>query len=211
MTGLGMTGANMLHPTDAPALPARFVGAWERVELVIDGEVVDCGRAVWIETGIGFVDVRGPGGPASDTCFAGRTAWCDPYLTWTHDLDATDVTSGDTTDIGRITVVDGELLEEGAFPGEPAVRYAERWRRLDGGTSTIAVAVTANGLAVRVGDHAAAMRDARGLGGSVAARYDRWDGGVWCTELVYGDEREGDALPPPLDPTWPPPPGWSWR
>jgi hypothetical protein len=206
-----VTGAQALEAMGAPAPPSRFVGAWERIELAIDGDLIAAGRAVWLEAGSGFVDVRGPGGPASDTCFAGRTAWCDPYLTWAHEVDATESTGGDTTDIGRITVIGGDLLEEGALPGEPSVRYAERWRRMGGPAGPIAVAATEHGLAVRVGDHAAVVLDARAIGGPIAARYDRWDGQVWRTEITHGDPRASDALPSPLDPAWPAPPGWWWR
>jgi hypothetical protein len=191
-------------------LPPRFLGAWDRRELTVDGASIATGRAVWIEAGAAFIDVRGPGGPASDTCFAGTTSWCDPYLTWVHELDAAGGWHG-TADIGRISVVDGDLLEEGALPGDPPRTYSERWRRLPGSDGPVAVAVTDRGIAVRVGDHAATVVDAREVNGPIAARYDRWDGGGWRTELWFGDPRAADGLPPPLDPAWPPPPGWSWR
>src|SRR5260221_12397397 len=65
----GRTGVNIL-------LPARFVGAWERGDLEVDGSPVsDAGRAVWIEAGAAYVDVRGTGGFAGRPGFAGPTAW----------------------------------------------------------------------------------------------------------------------------------------
>ena len=45
------------------------------------------GRALWIEAGGTYVDVRAPGTVASGTSFGGRSTWRAPTFTWHHDLD----------------------------------------------------------------------------------------------------------------------------
>ena len=188
-------------------LPARFVAAWERGELGVDGEPVAGGRAVWVEAGRAFVDVRGPGGFASDTTFAGTTSWSEPYLTWHRTVDA-EPDGG--VDRGRITFVGDDLVEEGEYIAGRVVTYREHWHRLEGGAGTRLAAVTDGGVAVRVGDHAAVVVDLRPIGGGIAARYDRWYGTAWQTEIGFGTEADRAQLPAPLDLDTGPPVGWSW-
>jgi hypothetical protein len=191
------------------SLPRCFVAAWERSEFVVDGEPVpDAGRAVWVEAGNAYVDVRGPGGLASGTTFAGTTAWDEPHLTWTHTIDAEP--DGDGVDQGLISFAGDDLIEEGEFIAGRVVTYRERWQRIQGSDGPVLAAVTDGGIAVRVGDHASVVVDRRRTGGGIAARYDRWDGTAWCAELRFGDAWERDQLPGPLDPATAPPNGWSW-
>ena len=83
-----------------------------------------------------FVDVRGPGGFASDTCFAGTTKWSEPYLAWTHLIDRARAEEGEDTlegeDKGHITFDGDDLIEEGSFIAGAERSYAERWTRLAG-------------------------------------------------------------------------------
>jgi hypothetical protein len=175
-------------------VPPEFVGAWERADLHVEGGVVtDAGCAVWVEAGTAFVDVRGPGGFASDTCFAGTTSWSPPYLTWTHAIDR--AAGDDHVDRGRITFDRGDLIEEGDAIAGCALRYRERWRRLGGAVAPVVVQTADNAIAVRVGDHAAAVYDGRTTDGSFAARYWRHDGVAWRCELAVGDDV---ALRPPV-------------
>lgn len=175
-------------------LPPEFVGAWQRDDLHVDGRAVtDAGRAVWVEAGTAFVDVRGSGGFASDTCFAGTTSWSPPYLTWTHKIDR--AASDHHDDRGRITFDGDDLIEEGDAIAGYALRYRERWRRLGGPVAPLVVQTADNAMAVRVGDHAAAVFDGRAIDGSFGARYWRHDGVAWRCELALGDEV---ALRPPV-------------
>jgi hypothetical protein len=195
-------------------LPPRFHGAWERSALTLDGEaVIDAGRAVWVQAATFFVDVRGPGGFASDTCFAGTTKWTEPYLAWTHTIDRAGAEAGQDTDDGEdrghITFDGNDLIEEGSFIAGAERSYAERWTRLPGPLLPVLAAASPNGLSVRVGDHAAAVVDARAEGGAFVAAYWQWRDSEWQLQL----EVEGDvaSLPPPLDPGAALADGWHWR
>jgi hypothetical protein len=190
-------------------LPETFVAAWERSEFVVDNEpVAHAGRAVWVEAGDAYVDVRGPGWFASGTTFAGTTAWADSHLTWTHLIDAEP--DGDGVDHGLISFVGDDLIEEGEFNAGRVVRYRERWQRLPGSNGVVLAATRDGGIAVRVGDHASVVVDRRAEGGGIAARYDRWDGNEWKPALAFGSSAERDRLPDPLDPDAEPPEGWRW-
>jgi hypothetical protein len=189
-------------------LPSRFVGAWERSELTVDGVApADMGRAVWVQSEALYVDVRGPGGFASDTSFAGSTKWEAPYLEWSHAIDR--ATSHDGTDRGHITFDDDDLIEQGDFiAGEPHA-YRERWRRLAGAREPTLAATGPGGIAVRVGDHAAAVVDRRAAGGGFAAHYLRRHDASWQTEL-YFETGAGVSLPDPLSRAAPLPEQWKW-
>jgi hypothetical protein len=168
-------------------LPKEFIGAWERHDLWVRWQqVTDVGRAVWIQAGDAFVDVRGTGGFASDTCFAGTTSWTDPFLTWTHIVDrATDDVHADR---GRICFDGDDLIEHGNAIAGRAMPYRERWHRLTGEAEPCVVETADAAIAVRVGDHAASVIDARGSRGGFAARYWRLVEGVWLTEIAIGDD-----------------------
>jgi hypothetical protein len=194
--------------TGDASLPARFYGAWERRRLTLDGEAVaDAGRAVWVQAGTLFVDVRGPGGFASDTCFAGTTKWSEPYLAWTHLIDRAGAEDGE--DRGHITFDGDDLIEEGSFIAGSERAYAERWTRLAGPLAPVLAAASPGGLSVRVGDHAAAVVDRRATGGEFVAAYWRWRESEWRLEVqVDGDVA---ALPPALEPGAGLMDGWHWR
>jgi hypothetical protein len=191
------------------SLPETFIAAWNRSEAIVDGEVVtDAGRTVWVEAGRAYVDVRGPGGFASDMTFAGSTTWVEPHLTWSHAIDA-DLES-DGVDVGLISYDGEDLIEEGEFIAGRTIKYTERWERLPGGAGPVLAAVTDGGIAVRVGDHASVAMDRRSTGGAIAARYAHWDGTAWQPEIEFGDDAAVAQLPPPLAPGTEPPAGWSW-
>ncbi len=192
------------------ALPKQFVAAWERTELLVDGETVPgAGHAVWVEAGSAYVDVRGPGGFASATTFAGTTAWEEPYLAWAHAIDA-EPGEDEGTDRGLITFDGDDLIEEGEVIAGRTITYRERWYRLPGSQGVVLAATTAGGIAVRVGHHASVVVDRRRTGGDIAARYDLWDGSVWVPQIEFGDLSSGADLPAPLEPDSDLPDGWSW-
>jgi len=125
----------------SPDLPAVFVGVWERQELVVDGApVTGAGRAVWVQAGRRFVDVREAGGGLGPEGFAGSTAW-DPVaetLRWSHELD---LHGEDPVDVGRVEWVGGDLVEHGtAVVDGAAVDYVERWVQCAEPGSTVIVA-----------------------------------------------------------------------
>ena len=137
-------------------VPRRFVGAWQREHLEIDGSAVArIGRAVWIEAGGMYVDVRGPGRVASETSFGGRSTWRSPRFTWHHDIDLGPGAAG--LDRGELTLDGDRIVERGVGLTADGVPYVEHWRRLPNRTAVTAVARHEHGLAVRVGDYAAAV------------------------------------------------------
>jgi len=187
-------------------VPRRFVGAWEREKLDIGGHAVPgIGRAVWIESGGTYVDVRAPGTVASDTGFAGRSRWRAPNFTWHHDLDLTPAPGN--VDRAQLTVLDDRIIERGAgLDGNPQ-SYEEHWRCLPNTHDTIAIATHEHGLAVRIGDHAAVV---------VAAHRDRpgcarcWHcvAGSWLETITLGSP---DAAPDPGGSGWRLTDGWTAR
>jgi hypothetical protein len=190
-------------------LPPQFIAAWERGELIVDGAPVEgAGRAVWVEAGVAYVDVRNGEGFASGTTFAGTASWDEPHLTWAHAIDAE--SDDDGADVGLMSYDGYDLIEEGEYIAGQVVKYSERWVRLAGSDGAVLAASADGGLAVRVGDHASVIVTRTAEGGGVAARYDHWDGSEWRTEIAYGADAERAALPPPLEPDAALPDGWSW-
>jgi hypothetical protein len=189
--------------------PATLWGAWERGELTCDGRLhAGLGRAVWLQAGRWYVDVRGPGGFASDTCFAGSTKWEAPYLTWAHDIDRMDESGG--MDRGHMTFEGDDLIEQGEFIAGMARSYRERWCRLPGPAAPLLAARAHRGLALRVGDHAAAVVDDRESTGAFTARYWRRSGPEWELELSIDDGGRA-CVPEPLDPNLALANGWRFE
>ena len=190
-------------------LPERFVGAWERTGVVVDGAPVpDAGRVVWVEAGTAYVDVRGPGAFASDTTFAGVTTWDEPHLTWAHTIDA-ELDGG--VDVGLISYDGEDMIEEGEYEDGRVIRYAERWTRLP--------------AQLRSGARRGDGRRHRGAGRRPRVRrrgpaFDRWRASRRATTAgtaAPGSTRSSSATRPTACscPTrsnrmWNPPTGWSW-
>jgi hypothetical protein len=187
-------------------MPDRFVGAWEREQLEIAGQRVGgIGRAVWIESGGTYVDVRAPGTVGSDTGFGGRSVWCAPNFTWHHDLDLHPRPG--TVDRGELTVVDDRIIERGVgLDGSPQ-RYVEHWRRLANTHDTIAIATHSDGLAVRVGDHAGLILAVHG-DRSGCARVWHYAHGRWRETITVGSPQR---VPHPDGSGWRLPDGWTAR
>jgi hypothetical protein len=194
-------------------LPAAFLGVWERSELSVDGRpVADPGRAVWLETGSGFVDLRTGEGPDCPAAGGGTTTLDGATLVWSLDADSrAEQGLYRAVERGQVGFDGTDLVEEGSgTDGSPAA-YRARWRRLPGVGGPWApnlAAVTARGVAVRIGMHAAAVVDRGPAGGGIAAAYCRWDGFVWRAALTFGDDP--DDLPM-LEPGAVLPAGWTWR
>jgi len=180
-------------------VPRRFIGAWERERLELDGRRVrGIGRAVWLETGGTYADVRAPGAIASNTAFGGRSAWRAPRFTWHHDVDL-DPRPPRAIDRGELVYEGDRIVERGSGLAGGA-SYEEHWRRLPTATSTIAIAAHRHGVAVRVGDHAAALMSA-----PRCARLWQFVDGRWCITVSLGAR---SLLPTPDKRAWRLPSGW---
>jgi hypothetical protein len=157
------------------------------------------GPAVWVEAGGTYVDVRGPGTLASNTSFGGRSAWRSSRFTWHHDVDLGPGTTG--LDRAELTVEGDRIVETGVGLTGADVPYVEHWRRLPSHTTMTATARHEHGLAVRVGDYAAAV-----CAESQSARLWRCAEGSWSEWITLGS---GDALPRPNDGDLRLPRGWT--
>jgi hypothetical protein len=187
------------------SVPRRFVGAWEREGLDIDGAPVPgIGRALWIEGGGTYVDVRAPGRVASGTSFGGRSAWRAPTFTWHHDLDLHPRPG--RADRGELTLLDDHIIERGTGIDGGTAAYEERWRRLPTGSALAlaAIATHDSGLAVRVGDHAALVYAPPGTRDAAARAWQRANG-HWACVITLGPA--GD-FPTPDGAGWRLPRGW---
>ena len=187
-------------------VPRRFVGAWERQRLEIDGEAVHAiARALWIEAGGTYVDVRAPGTVASGTSFGDSSAWRSPVFTWRHGLDLHPRPG--SVDRGHLAFHGDLLVERGTgIDGNPA-EYEEHWRRLPAATDIRAIAEHEHGLAVRVGDHAGVIVGERAHRPAWARAWTLTDG-RWHAMMSLGSP---DALPQPRAAGWRLPRGWHAR
>jgi len=184
------------------SVPARFVGAWQREYLAVDGcAVVGIGRTIWIEAGGTYVDVRAPGTIASNTSFGGRSGWRPPHFTWHHDIDLDP--RPDAIDRAELTVVGDRIVERGFGLTAAAVPYVEHWHRLPTTSRVTSIAAHEYGLAVRVGTYAAAL-----LASPRCACCWEHGGGRWRTVISLGPVAE---LPEPSAGGWALTRGWYAR
>jgi hypothetical protein len=181
-------------------VPRRFVGAWARERLEVDGRLVaGAGPAVWVEAGGTYVDVRGPGTIASGTSFGGRSSWRAPMFTWHHDVDLGPVPV--RPDRGALTVVAADrIVERGVGLTGDGISYVEHWRRVPASDAPAVVAQHEHGRAVRVGDCAAAV-----CTNPPSARLWRRVGGTWSEWIALGAP---DRLPTPRNAGWQLRNGW---
>jgi hypothetical protein len=168
-------------------VPRRFVGAWEREHLSIGGQdAAGIGRALWIETGGTYVDIRAPGSVASGTSFGGRSAWESPVFVWHHDVD-THPRPG-SVDRGDLSVLDDCIVERGIGIDGGTAPYEERWRRLPTTNLDTAIAMHKHGVAARVGNHAAFVLALPA--GTTCARAWQYDNGRWIALISLGSPGE---------------------
>jgi hypothetical protein len=197
-------------------LPSRFIGVWERVELLVVGlPVTSPGRAVWLEAGSACINLRiagepGPGG-SDETAYAGTTRWDGQALVRSHEIDRHQV--GQWVDRVQITLEGDDMIADGSLRGGDTL-CRERWRPMTGvggPWSPSLVAEAKGGLALRIGQHAAVIVDRGPRLGGVVAAYHVWDGLVWRTGLTVGDPVSVASLLPPLEPGAALGDGWRWR
>ncbi len=170
------------------AIPAEFVGVWQRREMHIAGILRDDADVLWLQANSWYADLRIPhvdhGGPVE--AFAGPASWADPHFTWVHELDWLGTFP---TDVGHLERDGRDLIERGTFviDGEEQP-YEERWvRGPEAPPTLVGLARQGGGVSgalVRVGDHALALandRTADGAGAGFAARREQLVDGVWTT------------------------------
>ena len=188
------------------SVPRRFVGAWEREGLEIDGAAVTgAGRALWLEAGGLYVDVRAPGTVASGTSFGGRSTWRTPRFTWHHDHDL-DPRPGHV-DRGELTFEGDRIVERGVGIDGGTGTYEERWQRVSPAGLAPALARHADGLGVRVGDYAGLVL-AGAADASIGARLWQCVRGRWVEVVSLGARL---AIPEPEGSGWRLTKGWSAR
>lgn len=175
-------------------MPRRFVGAWRRTELRLDGAIVgpeDDAEVLWLQARRWYADLRipliDPGGPVE--AFAGPARWDDPLFTWEHHLDWLGTFP---SDVGTFEAVGPDLVERGTFvDGDTVVGYEERWVRV-GGDSDVVVARGAIGsgaaVLVEVGRHRLVLVDQRADGGVFSVQRAERTGEGWSTTFARGVE-----------------------
>jgi Protein HRI1 len=188
----------------AQPVPARFLGAWARMSLAVDGAApAEHADVVWLQTEHTYADLRIPrlgyGDIVAPMSFAGTTTWADPFLRWSHELDLDpDGRLGDA-DVGRVHWHGDDLVETGELTdGDRSVPYTEVWRRLPASVVDLESDWSADGtsVVVRTGDHALTIADERAGGGVYRACYrTRRDDG-WAVELALGDGATDLPAPP---------------
>lgn len=178
-------------------IAARFVGAWRRRSIAIDGgPPEEPSRAVWLQARDAFADLRLPIRPDGVVdAFAGVTTYDAPALTWHHSLDLHGTFAD--FDCGVVDCRNDEMIERGSFEHDGRrLCYEEVWNRVDRGA--VGLVLTApDAIVVRVGDHAIAMRDGRRTHDTFDVRYTCVCSDRWTDVSVLGDSID---LPcPPVD------------
>lgn len=200
-------GPSTSSPVGGAVLPPELRGTWERVAFTIDDQPVETpARALWLQGGRGFADLRVPAAAGPVMCFAGTTSWDGRDLTWHHALDIGEWVGADT---GRVSWSHGDLVETGTMVIDGELRpYEEAWRRVDPDRTSVSVSVLRGeaadgslvGILVAAAHHAITLVDHRdGTAGAFAATSWRRTGDDW----VVGD-RVGATValpaPPPVIP-----------
>lgn len=192
-------------PTRGPGAHANpAFGAWRRRSVVVgDGPPFETQEVRYVQTSADYADLRvGLADPTSDQAsFAGTCTWNPPWAAWSHDLDLEPTSRDDHALLTRSH--DGALEERGTWrtaAGELA--YTEVWQPLPGARGPVLALRGDRPLArlVRVGDHAIVVVDERAQGGEHRARYERFEGGRWWTEVSIGDAADLPS-PPEVMPT----------
>ncbi len=153
-------------------MPEEFVGAWDRVEFSLDGEVVlDAAQTIWLQGHSAYCDLRVPQAGSDDSVesFAGHTTFKDDRLYFSHDLD---LNSGPAAlaDVGDVVWADvDEMVETGVFvvDGE-TVQYREVWRRLPLSRQPVIEGCDRGFAHVQVGSHSMTIEDGRPTGAFTA-------------------------------------------
>jgi len=176
-------------------LAPRFVGAWQRRSIAIDGGAHHgAGRVLWLQAGDAFADLRIPNDPSgTHDAFAGITTYDAPSLVWHHTLDWNGTFAG--YDCGVVEGDDDELIERGEFERDGCRHaYEEIWHRVDRGALGVVLTAT-HGMVVRVGCHCLALRDRRRAGGQFDVRHAQIEDNAWRDVVVLGDGAELPRLP----------------
>ncbi|MDP9333924.1 MAG: hypothetical protein M3Q30_11555 [Actinomycetota bacterium] len=175
-------------------LAPRFIGAWQRRSIAIDGGNHHGPASVlWLQAGDAFADLRIPEDPSGEVeAFAGIATYEAPALTRHHTLDWNGCFAG--YDCGAIEGNDEGLIKRGEFErGGRRHAYEEIWQRVDRGDAGL-VLTTMHAMVVRVGRHCLALRDRRRAGGKFDVRRVQIAGTQWDDVVSHGD---GAELPRP--------------
>ena len=152
---------NLLELLDETC-PGRFVGAWEREALEIGGApVAGIGRALWIEAGGTYVDVRAPGSVASghELRRTQHLAGADVHLA---SRSRPAPAAGKPSTAASSSVDDDLIIERGSGIDGGTARTRNAGGACPTADGSTAIATTATGLAVRVGDSRGARVRAAG-------------------------------------------------
>jgi hypothetical protein len=183
-------------------LEPKFVGAWKRKSIAIDGGAhSEPAHVLWLQARDAFADLRIPIDPRGQhDAFAGITTYEEPALTWHHTLDWNGGFAG--YDCGVVECRDEEMIERGEFERDGCCHtYEEIWQRVDPGAFGVVLTAT-HAMVVRVGRHCLAMRDRRRVGGEFDVRHAQMAGIEWNDVAVLGDGAELPRVPVVLPGDW---------
>jgi hypothetical protein len=172
-------------------------GVWSRRWVTIGrGVRFETKLVVWLQAGPCYADIRVPFHPAAvERCFSGRSGWDGEEYRWTHDLDLEGADSPAADDTGRLTFVEGAVVEHGQFPTlDGSMPYEELWVRAPGSDGPWEAFIAPHACLVRAGSHAITVCDSRSRGEGFAACYRVQEAGRWEPRLSIGDTA---ALPDP--------------
>lgn len=174
-----------------------MTGGWVRNGIAVGGaDPVEDTLVWWLQAPSRHIDLRVPHeGVEGVMCFAGTTAWVEPALTWTPELQLDPSAFEDT---GTCTWDGADLLETGSFAsGAGEIGYVERWQRLPGSDGELLALRTAQGRLVRAGDYALTLLDERPSGGEFRCVAWVLDENVWTVHHTWPPGAVAPA--PPLD------------
>ncbi len=179
-------------------IPAEFRGGWVRNGIAVGGtEMTEPAVVWWLQAGSAHCDLRLPrDGAGQVMCFAGKTTWDEPRLTWHPEVE---LDPSAFEDVGEVSWSGPDLIETGSFADAgDEIGYVERWQRLPGSEHDVLALRCDGGRIVRTGRYALTVLDARESGGDFAAVAWRLDNDDWAPQFSWPPDAVAPAPPPDI-------------